>query len=167
MATEAIKSTLVTNADATPPTPSSPYLGGGFVKEQVGVAAIASGVTAGSTYRLGRIRSSDRVSQLLLSCTAVSTTGAVDIGLYATAADGGAVVDADLFASAQLVTSALGNSDITKESASVSTVANMEKRVWELLALTADPYLDYDVVATSTATMGGAGTIALITRTVE
>ena len=94
MTTEAVTSTAITNADASPQTLNFPHIAGSFIKEQVGVAAIASGVTTGSTYRVGRIRSSDRVSEILLSCTAVATSGAIDIDLYDTADNGGAAVSA-------------------------------------------------------------------------
>lgn len=157
MAVVNVKSTYITNADNK--ALSNPAISGDVVEESMGVAAAASGDSIGSTYRLTRVRSGDRVSQVLLSTTAI-TTCAGDVGLYRTAADGGAVVDADLFGSAVSLASALSNSDVTTESG-VITVANLEKRVWELLGLTADPFLEYDLAITLTAAAGSDGTVAV------
>lgn len=162
MAVVNVKSSTITNADASPMVKNSPLLERAMVRECVGQAAAANGDSIGSTYRLARLPSHARVSQVLLSCTAI-TTCAGDVGIYRTADDGGAVVDADLFASAASLATALVNSDVTRESG-VITVANMEKTLWELAGLSADPKVMYDVVITLTAAAGSAGTVGLIVR---
>ncbi|MHB8825152.1 MAG: hypothetical protein ACYC5T_10010 [Thiobacillus sp.] len=159
MAVEAIKSTVITNADATPAVLNVAQIADGRVRYKVGVAAVDAAASIGSTYRLARIKSNDLVSSLLLDCTAI-TAAAADIGLYKTAANGGAVADADLFASAQSLAAALAATNVTRESG-VITVANMQKPVWELLGLAADPQIEYDIVATLTAAATAAGTLAL------
>lgn len=159
MAVEAIKSTIITNADALPSVINSAQIANGRVRHMRGKAAVDAAASIGSTYRLFRVKSNDLVHQLLLHCTAI-TSAAADIGLYRTAADGGAVVDADLFASAQSLASALVGTDVTRESG-VITVPNVEKPLWELLSLSADPQVDYDVVVTLTAAATAAGTLAV------
>jgi hypothetical protein len=160
MAVVNVKSSVITNSDAMPPVINSAQLANGRVRQLRGQAAVANGDSIASTYRLLRVKSNDIVSQLLLSCTAI-TSGAGDVGLYRTANDGGAVVDADFFASAQSIASALSNSDISRESG-VVTVANMEKPIWQALSLTEDPQVEYDVVITLTAAAAAAGNVALI-----
>lgn len=159
MAVEAIKSTVITNADASPAVINSAQIANGRVRHMRGKAAVDASASIGSTYRLMRVKSNDLVHQLLLHCTAI-TSAAGDIGIYRTAADGGAVVDADLFASAQSLASALAGTDVTRES-NVITVANMEKPLWELAGLSADPQVEYDIVVTLTAAATAAGTLGL------
>jgi hypothetical protein len=162
MAVVALKSTAITNATATPMVPNSANLANGNLRESQGFAVIANGDSVGSTYRLGRLRSSDRVSQILAYSPDIGTTTAGDLGLYDTtmAANGGTVVDADFFASAlSLSGGAINGSDITFEAAAAGgLITNAEKRIWEALGLSADPHKEYDVVLTLTGAADAAGT---------
>lgn len=130
------------------------------LKESCGTVATTAADSIASKYRFFQLPSNARVSQILLSCTDLGSVGAVDIGLYRTLADGGAVVDADLFTSAQVLTSALINVDVTHESGEY-TLVEAEKPLWAVLGLTADPGIHYDVVATATAATELAGTVHL------
>lgn len=159
MAVEAIKSTQITNADATPSVINTAQVANGRLRHARAKAAVDSAASIGSTYRMMRVKSNDLMDTLRVHCTAI-TSAAADVGLYRTAADGGAVVDADLFASAQSLASALAGTDITRESG-VITVANMEKPLWELAGFTTDPQCDFDVVITLTAAATAAGTVGL------
>lgn len=160
MAVVNTKSTVIANSDASPSVINSAQLANGQVRQMRGQVAVASGDSIGSTLRLFRVKSNDVMAMLLLSCTAI-TSAAGDIGLYRTAADGGAVVDADFFASAQSLASAVRNTDVTYESG-VVTVANMEKPIWQQLGLTEDPQVEYDVAITLTAAATAAGNVALV-----
>lgn len=161
MAVVTLKSTAITNATATPAVPNSANLVAGNLRESQGFAVIANGDSATSTYRLFRIRSADRVSLIRVYAPDIGTTTAGDLGLYRMNADGGAVVDADFFASALVLNGgALNGSDITFEAAAAGgLIANAEKRVWEALGLTADPHLEYDVALTLTGAADAAGTV--------
>lgn len=163
MAVVTTKSQAITNRDATPKVINDARVTKGDLVEAVGVAELASGDSIGSKIILCSVPSNARISQVLLSCDAISTTGAADVGLYDTTENGGAAVDADFFASAQDLTSALTNSDVTHESG-VFGIEDIEKPLWEALGLSADPHKDYDVVATLTAAAGGAGTIGVKVR---
>jgi len=101
---------------------------------------------------------------VLLSCTAFDTTGAADIGVYQTAANGGAVVSAALFGSAVVLTTALVHSDVTHESGTY-TVADVEKPLWQALGLSADPGIEYDIAATLTAANGAGATPSVTLHT--
>lgn len=160
MAVVALKSTAITNATATPPVPNSANVEKGKLRESQGFAVITNTDSIGSTYRLARIRSSDRVSQILLYSPDIGTTTAGDLGLYRTNPDGGAVVDVDFFASAQALNAGpYVGVDMTFEAgAAGGLITNGEKRIWEALGLTADPFLEYDIVLTLTGAADASGT---------
>lgn len=164
MAVVALKSAAITNLDATPPVKNPFYSQEAPLREAIGEFVIANGDSVGSTYRVVRVHSSWRVSSVLADSPDIGTTTAADVGLYDTAANGGAVVDADFFGSAvSLSGGAIANSDVTHESA-VVTVANYGKRIWEQLALTADPNKWYDVALTLTGAADAGGTGMLRVR---
>lgn len=161
-----LKSTAVTNSDALPQTLSPQRIDGGRLRERVGFIEASATDSIGSVYRLMRINSVDRVSRLLLSCDGI-TTAVGDIGLYDVGAvNAGAVVDADFFASAQSLTTALVNQDVTHEADAADAgtgfgLADLEKPLWQALGLAADPGKQYDVAITLTAAATGAGTVSL------
>jgi hypothetical protein len=163
MAVVNTKSTSITNVDAG--DLNADYKTRGPIREAVETLEAVSGDSIASTYRMVRVWSGWRVTDVILDCDAI-TTCAADIGLYRTAADGGAVVDADFFASAQSLATALNSQNVTNESGVVD-IANKGKRLWEMLALTADPGVWYDVVVTLTAAAGSAGTVTLRVRFAE
>lgn len=165
MAVVNTKSTAVTNADAATQTNLSLKISGGRLRESVCTVEAVNGDSIGSTFRLARIRSGDRVSRVMLSCDAI-TTCAGDVGIYDIAANGGAVVDADFFASAQSLAAALVNQDVTHEADAADAgagfgLADVEKPLWQALGLAADPYKLYDIAVTLTAAAASNGTIAM------
>lgn len=161
---EALKSLAITNRDASPSVKNSSFLEGGVLRECVGTVEMTSASTAGSTYRMFQVPSNCRMAELRLYSDDVGTSGLVDIGLYQTTANGGAVVDADFFASAvDINAAALNGTDVLYEAAtSTAEIDDIEKQLWVQIGLTADPGLMYDVVLTSTATSSAAAaTISL------
>ena len=164
MAVVAVKSTLITNADALPAVLNSPRVDGGFERIEVATAAITDTDSIGSTYRMFRVPSNAVVTDLRIYSPDIGTTTISDIGLYRTAKDGGAVVDADFFASAlSLKDGALNGTDVLHESA-VFSIANSGKELWDALGLTSDPSVFYDVAFTLTAAADATGTVKLIGR---
>jgi hypothetical protein len=160
MAVVANKSSAITNMTATPKVQNNVGLEGGVVKRRQGFAVIANGDSVGSTYRICRVRSSEFCDKIRLDCPDIGTTTAADIGLYDTADNGGAVVDADFFASAVVLNAgALSNSDVTFEAAAAGgSIANAEKRIWEALGLSADSNKEYELALTLTGAADAAGT---------
>lgn len=157
MAVEALKSSVITNADATPVVFSNARLAAASMREAIGTIQASASASIASTYRLCRIPSNARISEVIASCDAFDTTGAADIGVYQTADNGGAVVDADFFASALVLTTALPNTVVTHESG-VFGIEDVEKPLWEALGLTTDPVRDYDIALTLTAANGAGAT---------
>ena len=164
MAVEARKSSLVTNADAVPAVLNNPRVDGGFERIEVATVAVTNADSTGSTYRMFRVPSNAVMTDLRIYSPDIGTTTIADIGLYRTAKDGGAVQDADFFASAlSLKDGALNGVDVLHEAA-VFTIANSGKELWDALGLTSDPSVFYDVALTLTADADATGTVKLIGR---
>lgn len=163
MATVSISSGFITNRDASPRVLSNSALGKGAMQEVIGTLETTAADNVGSIYKIASIPSNARVSQVLLYCDSLGTAGAADIGIYQTTENGGAVVDADFFASAQALTSALNGTDVTHESG-VYGLEDIEKPLWNALGLSADSRRDYDISLTVTTTTVSAGTISVKVR---
>lgn len=160
MAVVTTKSAVITNRDSSPKVISNANLAKGALQEFVGVCAVASGDSVGSKYLFGAIPSNARMSELKVYCPDIGTTTAMDVGLYRTTDDGGAVVDADFFSAAVVLNAgAVNGTEITH--GNVISVANAEKMLWQALGLAADPKVNYDVVGTLTGAADAAGSVAL------
>lgn len=153
-----VKSTWITNAEAVPLVLTDASKSVGVLKEASSEATVSATQTSGDIIRLVRVPSNARISQVLLSTGDATLAGAINIGVYQTTENGGAVVDADLFASAlDLSGGPFNNSDQTFESGEY-TYAESAKPLWEVLGLTADSNREYDICATVTTTGNGMGT---------
>jgi hypothetical protein len=158
MTVNAYKTNALTNLDATPIVRANPWVHGGNSKQYAGTVEAVNGDSIGSTYRFFRVGSWMRPVGFSIFCDAI-TSAAADLGLYRTTADGGAVVSQSLFASAVSIASAItAGSEIRFEQ---DDIANIEKRIWELLGLSSDPNLEYDVALTLTAAATAGGTVSL------
>lgn len=158
MAVVTTKSSAITNRDATPPVKNGMQLGPRAVYEQVATVELANGDSIGSKLVLMSLPSNARMSALWLLCDAI-TSGAADFGIYRTTQDGGAVVDADCFASAQSIASAITTGTNILHESGVLDISEIEQPLWQILGLTADPNVMYDLVATLTAATTAAGTL--------
>ena len=155
-----IDSTLISNRAATPRVANEPYNDARMKTTGVGIVEVTTSTDAADEIRFCRVRSNAVIKNVLVSSDAAITSGAMDIGIYRTDDDGGAVVDADFFASALAVGSGLTLSNATHESA-VYGIEDRDKPLWEALGLSADSQVWYDVVGTVTTEMGAGGTICL------
>ncbi len=160
-----VNSTWITNAVATPAVLTDAAKSVGMLREASSAATVSATQASGDTVRLVRVPSNARISQVLLSTGDATTAGAINIGIWQTSENGGAVVDADLFASALALTGGpFLNSDQTFESGEY-TYAESAKPLWEVLGLSADSNREYDVVAQVSTTFDAADTtIALKVR---
>ena len=161
MAVVTTKSTQIGNRDSTPRVFSNGRVNGAPVQTARGVLATVNGDSIASKYIFCSIPSNAVPISVRVTSPDIGTTTVGDVGLYKNTEDGGAVVDADFFASALSVSGgALSKSEILYESG-VVTIANGEKTVWEILALTADSKLMYDVVMTLTAAADAAASLMI------
>ncbi len=99
--------------------------------------------------RMGTFKSSDRIHKLLISCPDMGSAGDFDIGLHLTGgAHNGAEVDENLFCDALDVnTSASAQVEAFTEAA----LDNFDrgKALWQLLGLSSDPIVSYDLTITA------------------
>lgn len=164
MAVANTKSTIITALDAHTGAQPKNRIHGGAVCESVAKVEVAAADDIGSVYRFFRLPWNARIGDLRIACDAI-TTLTLDIGVYRTADDGGAVVDADEFASAQACTSALNVwTDVLGEAAVATKVLadRAEMELWELLDEATEPIgRFFDICGTAVGEPGSAGTVAL------
>lgn len=160
MAVANTKSTAITNADATPVTINSSYIAGASLREMVGTVETAAADDDGSVYRLCRVKSSHRLSDILLANDAITSGTDFDVGVYRTAKDGGAVVSKDVFADGLDLSSAAAFRSVLNHD-QATDIAEVEMRLWERLGLSADPLIDYDVCVTGNTVGSAAGTLSM------
>lgn len=132
-------------------------------------ATIDATPTTSDVIAVAFLKSSDRLIDIKLVCDGAPTTnGALNIGLHSADLSNNAVtltaVDADLFASAQSVTTAIafdGAGSVFDEATTLDDVMDRGKTLWELAALgaasyTEDPGLTFAITATPSTTCDAA-----------
>ena len=165
MATVNTKSNIVTNLDATPRVLNSLNLMGGVVREQVATVEIAAADNDGSIYRMCRVHSSWRLSEVTIFNDAIQSGADFDVGFYSTAEDGGAVVDANAIADdIDLTSGSLTGTQVMFEGSSANGVEDIEKNVWEWAGLSSDTGVWLDIALTGFTVGSGAGTVSMRVR---
>ncbi len=159
-----VKSTAISNADQLfPRLPVPTYLGNGDMLVATGVATVGVGDTAGSIYRLCRVSSGSRIHEMKITNTAMAGCTSCQVGVYRTAdqsGNAGASVSAALFGTGiDLSVAQTEPYDVIFNNLGIE---NVEKRVWELLGLTSDPQVLYDVTIKSVTQSGAVGTLSMI-----
>jgi len=160
MAVVNTKATAISNADADPPVTNDPALEKGLMRECSGTVEVAAADSDNSVYRMCRVPSTARVTSILVGNDAITSGTAYDIGVYDEAADGGAVIDANEFASGVDLSSALAFTEYLNE-AVATEIVDCEKPLWDKLGKTSDPNLFYDICLTGTTVGSAAGTISM------
>jgi hypothetical protein len=147
-----LKSVAITNREATPKVLNDVGSGGAGIVREVSnyIASVTASLSVTSIIRLVEVPSNCRISSIKLFSGA-QTAGAFDIGLCRTNADGGAIVDQDLFGSAVSCASAVAGTDVILESGQ-TTIAEMHQPLWQWAGATSDPKCMYDIVAVVTTT---------------
>ena len=160
MAVVNIKTTEITAADAAADKVAT---AGPIECVLTGTVEAANGDSIGSTYRLVRVPANFVPTSVRIATKALGGSAAADVGVYRVEEDGGAVVDADEFASAVAVSSAVAWTDVMEEAAATD-IAKIGQTMWERVGLTANPGVAYDIALTLTAATGAAGTVSMIVR---
>jgi len=156
MAVVTVKSSLITARDSGGKSTLS--TGPRRLYDQADTVEVTNGDSIGSKFILGSVPSSASMRELVVLCDAI-TLAAADVGLYRTTQDGGAVVDADLFGSAVSLAAAITTGTNILHASGVLDIANLAKPLWQILGLSTDPQVMYDVVATLTAAATATGTL--------
>jgi hypothetical protein len=159
MAVVSLKSTIITNRDATPVVLTDGLKSGGALKEGQGYVSAANGDSAGSKYLLFSVPSNARLASLIFQCEALGAGAKLDLGAYRNTADGGAVVDADFFASAVDVSAAVAPIDLLNESGT-NTIDKQEMPLWQALGFSADVNSSFDIAATVNVAIAAAGKLS-------
>ncbi len=150
MAVVALKSTQITNRDASPEVINNGRVSGGRLHSTTAKVAIGAADSSTSTYRLVSIPSNAVIKSVKL-WTDVSTGAnmALSADLYDTVLNGGASVKAGFFKSSIDPTTRLAATDITYTASGAGTnlMSGAEQAVWQNLSgLTVDPQKFYDLV---------------------
>lgn len=169
MANVTLTSGLISDINSSPAVKHNQIDFGGKEHEIVGVIAVGTNNTVGDIWTAVRVRSSDRLSQLFVTNDKIDTnatpTLAVSLGVYQTAANGGAAVAATQFLSA----AAFGHSAAGPTDDANLTAAQMNQALWQVLGLSSDPGVDYDIsfkvtTAAATAAAGNVSVKAVVVR---
>lgn len=166
MAVDHVKSTFITNLDATPATQNTAGEGGPAPQKTIdGYATAVASSSVGATYQLVRIPSNAKVKSIIFESEA-QTAGKFDLGLfYATDGEGGKptsllvanAIDADFFASAIDCASAVTPTEVVNESGT-NTLDKRAQPIWQAAGLTSDPGGCFDIVASVITTAVTTGT---------
>ncbi len=160
MGTSALKSTSLTNRDATPKVATNARLYGAPKYSAYGYVTAAAADDSASRYRMCAVPSNCIVRAVYISSVAQGGSAAVDVGVYRATADGAAVVDADLFGSGVSLVSVVPRTDVTNESTNY-TAALREQPLWQAAGLSSDPGGELDIVVAPTAALTNGGAVAV------
>src|SRR4051812_28653395 len=144
MAVDHVKSTPITNLDASPVVPNTAGEGGAApLKYNEGYATAVASSSVDATYQLVRVPSNAKIKKIIFESEA-QTAGKFDLGAYY-ATDGvigktnallaAAAIDQDFFATAIDCASAVLPTDVTNESLT-NTWAKRAQPLWQALGLT-------------------------------
>lgn len=158
MAVVTVRSNLVTNIAATPPLQNPVTQENARKRASACVATVTNGDSIASQYKMARVMSHWRLINLRLFNGAI-TSGAANLGLYRTDADGGAVVSAACYAAGASIASATTTG--TELLFSARPINQLSNLIWQDAGLSADPKLAYDLVFTLTAAATATGFLVL------
>ena len=158
-----LKSTAITNREATPRVANNPGSGSaGTVRSVQGyLASVTAALSITSIIRMVEVDAYAIVDALEFQ-SAAQTAGKFDIGLYRTNTDGGAVVDADFFASVVDCASAVAITGVLNES-TTNSIAKQYLPLWNAAGVSTapPPGTKYDIALTVVTTDVTTGTGAV------
>lgn len=160
-----LKSTGITNRDASPRVIDNPGAFGGMQRQMIGQVTVATGNSVNSTYLFGQIPSNAVIKSLSLFADSMGSNTAASFGLQLTTDEGATLPAAGsnaLFASAKsLHTAVIAGTDILHDATGSNPVTAAELPVWGMLGLASDPGVMYDLVAILTTAADAGGNMAL------
>ncbi len=170
MSTYLVKSTVITNRDATPKVLTDAYVSGGKVLVSQGYVQTASAADGIATkYILCQVPSSARIEAVKFASDQLGTSCTVDVGVWwptfipvgagLSASVASTVIHTTLFASVLACSNTNALTDITNQSLAY-TIALQETPLWNACGLASDPGIDLDIavyVAAATQIQGYVG----------
>ena len=162
MAVVNTKTTQITNANSSVQTLNNQALTQARVYVAVATVAVASGDDDGSVYRMIRVHSSWRILSAQYLGDAFTAGTVWHLGLYQTAANGGAVVAVSAYASSvDLSAAKVAWLELGYEARAITLVG---QQVWQDAGLTADSDRWYDLCLTGATVGSASGNIALMVQ---
>jgi hypothetical protein len=172
-----LKSTLISNRDATPKVLTDSYLSGGIMEEVMGSVKTGSSDPAGNFYRLVQVPSNARVSQIYWQTdTILSNSCRLDLGVWypTTVPVGGANFIPSACAGTFIGTSFFANglnpsaaiialTEITNNSSNY-LVPLQETPLWNVLGFLTDPEISFDMGFSVNVANSVAGYVGLKVR---
>lgn len=177
MAVVNLKSTLITNRDATPKVLTDASISGAQLTETYGFVFTGSADSAASNYRLIQVPSNARVSSLAVINGALGSGCLLDTAVwYPTAVQPGganfvpAASSATLISSTAFTTAIVGNTANTTPSELIVTTNTrqspnyQEMPLWQMIGLPSDPEMSLDIGFSVNIAVATAGYIGLKCR---
>lgn len=174
MAVVNLKSTLITNRDATPKVLTDASISGGDLRQAYGWVFTGSADSAASTYRLCQVPSNARLTSLSMINGALGSGCLLDVAVWypTNVPIGGAsfipaASSATLVSSSSFTTAIVGNTTNTTPSELVVTTNTrqgpnyQEMPLWQMLNLTADPEIFLDIGFSVNIAVATAGYLGL------
>ena len=143
---EGASGTTVLTADPTHITPGG-YAGGSLLVAAASIKALST--TSDTMRMIHNLPSNARIWNMWAGADDASAAGAFDVGVHETEKNGGAVVDADRFATALAKNV---NVEIFNEATAPLKSSDRGKFLWQLIGLTSDPQKQYDITCTPSTT---------------
>lgn len=153
MAIENKRSSLLTTIESTTEAGADSRFYSGKVRVREASVSVLGTDDVGSTYRFFRVNSGDSVKSIVVRTDGAAGLTAATFGVYGI--NGGAVVSGSLWSSLSDMSSAA-----TEEL--VTLVAESDTTIWEDLALTSDPQLEYDFTMFAGSEPTGDGTVVAV-----
>lgn len=155
MAVENLKSTCVTNEDATPIVYNTAGAGAPAGVQSVDdYATPSAAASVTSTYRIVRVPTTAKIKAVFLESEAQGA-GKFNVGVYAP--NGGAVVSVSLFAAAVDCAAAVLPTNVTNSGGSY-TLDKRKQPLWQAAGAASDPGGFYDIALTCVTTAVTTGT---------
>lgn len=154
MATEALKTTQLTNLDSTPPVRTTNY--GQNMQVLYGSLTATTAMTSGSTYRMIRLPSNAILHSAKVWLDATVTTFTGDITLYyGSGTLVGTLVAADIFKNAYAMAAIVAPTEFFLGGLG-GLGADLGDPLWQIAGLSSDPGGFFDITIVTTATTDGA-----------
>lgn len=170
-----LKSTLLTNRDATPKVLTDAFLAGGILEEVQGSVKTGASDTANSYYRLIQVPSNSKMSQLYWQSEGLGSGCVVDVGVwfptylpvgggaFLSSGSSGALISSSIFAAGLTAPAANALTEITNQSGNY-LIPLQETVLWNVLGFTVDPEIDFDIGFVTRVATAAAGYVSLKCR---
>lgn len=169
-----LKSTVISNRDATPKVLTDSFINAGKFSESYGYVFTGASDSAGSTYKLAIVPSNARLSELSWINGALGSGCLLDVAVWypTTVPQGGGnfltVAGGTLVSSSAFSTALVGNTANATQSSLLSTAQQgpnyQEMPFWQLLGLASDPEIPLDVGFSVRVAVASAGYVGLRAR---